>query len=705
MKRSVRIVVCTIVLLVFLALAFAQETGPEEAPAEQLSYDYADYNNYQNPDFYRDPDSDPAQWDWTQVNWAVFDFERADVYDVPEFYANLPVERYSDLDYRLVPDFELYIPDHSLIDGNKFVRDFGCVGCSLSAAVIYDERPNLRYTAEGHISHLTSGDNIFVGDFDLGASFFVYPEGITVVYPQNIQEINPPSRGTFTISSIDQMMHLLGGRPFEGRLTFLNGQAYVRRGDRVTFDVLEVDAPSDFPEGMMGVAVYFDGETHPERDYVSISESVIIIESNIARMEYIVKNGLGLGLDQMIQFETRGSSHIVIEDRSEQELIPLVTVAVSTGELQMFNGDLEFSFSSGGTNMNRISYYEGNPAQIALRVTDRFGENLLGRRQISEILVFDGNNNFVVLDESYDPQATQCYHCTSTLIGTLRYAQTLARLRESNPDIVLTDYLNNPMVSSNIVSFFENLPPAIRENIDEIVLVWGRDLAGFCGNRAAACTVNSFGRNTIYLPVEFSQETFEHEAAHALTYALEEGTEQEVLEIIYSLIETYGSLENTPVEQLPSPPFSIEETFASRWAALNTELYAEQNDNELVIIGHARWQGDLDDEPRFGFFSAYGATEIREDIAEAVKTIRSDPTLVAELINPESNYYHSRMSQSLIDPFPLSGSLPDFPLEGIMTPEIAQEWAQTYRTKLDLALEYGFITEEDYQRVTRGEEQ
>ena len=97
--------------LLFVPSFSAQEELPEEAVMEETSYDYTDQNNYQNPEFYRDTDSDPPQWDWRQVNWAVFDYERADVYDVPEFYTNLPMERYSDLNYRLVPDFELYIQD------------------------------------------------------------------------------------------------------------------------------------------------------------------------------------------------------------------------------------------------------------------------------------------------------------------------------------------------------------------------------------------------------------------------------------------------------------------------------------------------------------------------------------------------------------------------------------------------------------------
>src|SRR3989344_2188855 len=151
---------------------------------EEMVYDYTEANIYQDQDFYAN--SDPEEWDWTQINWDLVDYTRQDIYGMPEFYANLPEERYSELNYRLVTDYSL-IADHSLIDGTKFARDFGCEECELEFSTPEDyeiggldvsEYNEVRYSEDGMINHVLTQDYVYTGDFPAGVTFFINNKGI-----------------------------------------------------------------------------------------------------------------------------------------------------------------------------------------------------------------------------------------------------------------------------------------------------------------------------------------------------------------------------------------------------------------------------------------------------------------------------------------------------------------------------------------------
>ena len=66
---------------------------------------------------------------------------------------------------------------------------------------------------------------------------------------------------------------------------------------------------------------------------------------------------------------------------------------------------------------------------------------------------------------------------------------------------------------------------------------------------------------------------------------------------------------------------------------------------------------------------------------------------VRDLLNPTSNFYQSRMGQEVGD----TGI--------IMTSEVAEDWARRSRARVEVVYDEGFITEEDYETITRGEEQ
>src|SRR3989344_8224379 len=225
---------------------------------EETVYDYNDLYSYQNQDFYAN--SDPNEWDWSKVNWYLVDFNRVDIYEYPEFYSNLPAEKYSELNYRLITDYSL-IADHSLIDGTKFAQDFGCEGCDLEfdefSPLDYADNPiqgwdDIRYSEDGRITHLNSEDYVYTGDFPAGVLFSINNEGINIFcsdIPTFLcvpESENGEIRGSFrinTFSEIDLGLRTLNynDNRVSGILSFDGSRTYLKPGNAVTINGVAID--------------------------------------------------------------------------------------------------------------------------------------------------------------------------------------------------------------------------------------------------------------------------------------------------------------------------------------------------------------------------------------------------------------------------------------------------------------------------------
>ena len=114
MRQIIRIFVVFFALVVVIYIVKAQITGTYKPE------DYRDPNVYQNPNFYKI--SNPGLWDFKLVNWKYVDFSRKDVYGYQAFYDNLPYNKWSSLNYKLIDNYDL-IRDHDKIDGNKYIKD------------------------------------------------------------------------------------------------------------------------------------------------------------------------------------------------------------------------------------------------------------------------------------------------------------------------------------------------------------------------------------------------------------------------------------------------------------------------------------------------------------------------------------------------------------------------------------------------------
>ncbi|MDP3640610.1 MAG: hypothetical protein Q8R53_05440, partial [Nanoarchaeota archaeon] len=124
-----------------------------------------------------------------------------------------------------------------------------------------------------------------------------------------------------------------------------------------------------------------------------------------------------------------------------------------------------------------------------------------------------------------------------------------------------------------------------------------------------------------------------------------------------------------------------------RWESIAGDVYG-QNLGEPTVGGYnANTWSDGSRTARFGCFRAYGCNNFDEDVAEAVELFAEGRyEFIRNLLNPQSDYYQNSLGE-------VRGDI-------ILTPEVAEDWAARYRGKVELLYEYGFITEEDYQRVS-----
>jgi hypothetical protein len=120
--------------------------------------------------------------------------------------------------------------------------------------------------------------------------------------------------------------------------------------------------------------------------------------------------------------------------------------------------------------------------------------------------------------------------------------------------------------------------------------------------------------------------------------------------------------------------------FSDRWRDLNSKeknVYGEGVEKLGADTIVTKWSkpdkyGEAEG-PRRGCISSYGCQNLHEDVATHVECLDRDPDLYAQLINPLSQFYLSNPEQ--------------------------RKYASVYRDKLDLLMEYGFVSRRRYFTV------
>ena len=693
----------SLLVFVILFVSAQEETGEtvsEETVAEQPAYDYANYNNYQNPEFYRDPDSDPSQWDWTQVNWAVFDFERADVYDVREFYRNLPAEGYSDLNYLLVPDFRLIL-DFQFIDGTKYLQDFGCEACVLNN----EYNQNLLYTEDGRIltsrarmeeGRVVDRRYIFAYDFPRGTTFSVEGGEFIIHCPENAPQLCAADRGYFTVDTAERTLEYQGYL-VNGRLNFHEGFPFLR--DEVTINGIQMTFSGSFDEEM---AISFSGEELADERFISLNEEQGIIQMHAPRANLVFLPGnhfFEVQEGQILELHVNDGAATI---QKREGLIPLVTIispaeATAISSTIITNGGTRLDVTPEGVFQRPLSREPSVP--LTLRAQDEQGNPLIGIPEHPERIVFTADNRYYTIGEEFPSERVEAVGCTRECfisVDTVRQDYYRNRIMETTN--IETLYVD-PNQLDGVLRQLENLPPAIRMSITGINtrrtagIFQCRELEGGTG----ACTLPT---REIHVPAPIP-EFFRHEGAHALTFRLEQDFSELETNLVaqeLEMIRTYGFNDRKELyanfdvlrEEEQEALQRLTEELRFRTATPFRERWESVARDALQNIWGGESSGSWPDggsEPRYGCFTAYGCANYQEDSAEATEAILSGETETRQLIDPSSPFYLDQMGQEIGD------------TGGIMTPQIAEEWARRYRERVDLLVEFGFITKEMYNEI------
>lgn len=193
--------------------------------------------------------------------------------------------------------------------------------------------------------------------------------------------------------------------------------------------------------------------------------------------------------------------------------------------------------------------------------------------------------------------------------------------------------------------------------------------------------------NTIYLnrrAVESSAliNTIIHEAAHMRHQSLQDNVAKRIAAATRDLDLTNTS-DNAAAAAIEHRLFS--QSFDAKWSqvagynftySITDYLLALHDSYSILHMTPAQMNKfNIDETSADGFINAYGRRNIFEDIATCAEAAYSKPTYYRDLIDPNSKFYKDNKDPNQI------------------------KFASVYRRKLDLLLEYGFITKAQYRKI------
>jgi len=272
------------------------------------------------------------------------DFDREDIYIIQAFYDNLPDDKWSSLRYDLISNFDL-IRDHSKIDGQKFLKDLGCVNCFFN---VYEEQPELSlltYSGQG-IKHI-KGDYVSIpGTYHNSEVYYsITEDGIIVgIDPGSLSDdLEVPLTDSVTVTSSKHFVSVkIGDDEFDlagGDVRIKNGEIILEKGreDDIFYSGTIINGVRIKPNGR-DTRLFFDGK---ERDfngnelkdcdcnYVSMNEDSRILISGINENNGFVGHSISFEDTQFVKTITSFSmvhnfGTIILENRENEQPEPLI---------------------------------------------------------------------------------------------------------------------------------------------------------------------------------------------------------------------------------------------------------------------------------------------------------------------------------------------------------------------------------------------
>ncbi|MBI1971219.1 hypothetical protein HYS47_05715 [Candidatus Woesearchaeota archaeon] len=694
------------IILIVALLAISLMTGVLAEQHEQafdpktFDYNKADYN---------------LITDWSVVDWTKIPYER--IKDVPPdklVYEKLSwLQRYSGMTKEQIAanleKIEDLYHDVSPTEVQKVIEskyDLSDVWIGGKAQI----RDGILHCAEGQ------QNSIDLNRLAKKMRIEVTPDGIIRIEPEFTLLGARPYSGEFppgsyeVVSELYEIPFTLDGKEVRimGAFRFSNGRLYAFKKER-TLPTINGIA---LPQLSEPVEIFLDGEAHEGR-YLSIDESNKRVRFGAGKdainVAFTEENKF-LDITDPVLISATSGAEVLVQRRSDS--IPLITSTLpSDSTMDMVNGNNIYQFSAKTLTLQVNPYKtenpeEGKPAKVrkplpmTMLFNDEKGENMLETLGKKEKLIMDEQGNFVIIEESMPAETTECFSCARDILANSDVEQYNVLLYHRLGREILT--LGNigelrtkgdPYIARLLLSSLHDLPPELLKSVRNINVVSRERLKELCKSKNIDGCASEGG--IIYLPEDFSRETVFHEAGHTRTLDLAQDVTRAEMEFkAYELVllRKYGEDISANSRETVWTLATEEET--QRLSALQQKAEQEEQKDDL----EERWETIADDVygttllkepeegrdystewkdntkgPRQGCIRAYGCNNYLEDIA----------TFVEPIANGDHEFF---TREGLIMP-------PGHPLYD------SAKYDPRYKQKLDLLLEYQFITEEDYRKI------
>ncbi|MFH1455423.1 MAG: hypothetical protein ABIF40_00555 [archaeon] len=656
-------------------------------------------------------------WGWVDIEWCCIPAERID--DVPvehleyeEINSKQRLRMTSEQIAANLDSIDNLFTDVDILRATKAIEDTYDIEMTYVTSISSDSSINFSLkngifrSEAGYKNYVEMSSLANLEDVDLT----ILNSGEVIVKAEKIEKI---PEGIYTLRAYRQEISLDDGTVLNinGPLSYNKGEFRVISDNTVTINGVEVTA-----WGYGGsVDLYFDGKEHLG-DYVSFDfdNQKIFMEKaseQIGSLDFKFNPETGIfdiGENDYLEFSLIKDTFVEIDSRSGEGLIPVITTRNGNEglNLEIINGNRIFRVNDG----NKFDYFQDydvsnldvqEAAPFTLFLTDTNDENVLGKASPQKI-IFDEQGNYVFVSESLDSWDVECLDCVTDFKtnDALLYYYDLNFLEETS----LEEYSNidNSIILSELLYDLEQLPPEVANSMTKFDFYSKAQVSNICGGGKEAIVGCAYSNSrAIVLQEEYTKDVLRHEASHTLTYALKNDenkvvqglvTYQLALKNKYNLdfkphvyfydkemdfVEPTGPYIN--LEIIGSPDFTeVEEkilvdlfvlkaevesaSFKQKWQTIAGDVYGK--DIVETEKGYTQWSDSVYG-PRNGCVRSYGCKNLGEDIATFFENFaKDDYEFYQNLVNPTSPDYDVR-----------------------------------YEYKLDLGYEYGFVTQEEYNKI------
>jgi hypothetical protein len=536
---------------------------------------HGEEEDYTDSKFYET--SDPATWDYSQVDWSKVPENR--IPEVPPErldYASLTkIQRWSMTPEQIAVNFDNIEDLTSDVNGEAvqeaIQNTYGVTvdvgdGSAHGGVQLQDGVLKAKYGFQDYVSLDKVSDTTTVRVDGLGNILL-------------LGETKPPSEGVYTVVYKEETtIETNNGKQanVNGKLSFSNGQAYVAT-ETVVINGIEIKntdityvtisyGTGEEEKKYVGevVEIYFDGKEH-EGNYVSMNTEKGIMRLGNTDGDYSVRytpDNTFFHVEENDYLEMHPGTGVITIEKRQEGIIPLVTVAADADKQGMLltNGNQLYTIEYGefkyiGEDYNIPQKKEGS-VPFTLRLEDQAGNDLLSDQKV----IFDNSKNFFVVPQELPSETVECISCVIDLsqsttlfdyyqakiqkagIKGIR-AKEIVPIEEADPNNIVSTFQRQDedgvvreyaivtktdvAAMSKVISMLDELPPEVRESVAFIDVVPDEQVGAMCGgpNEILGCAQQQ--TRTITVGESTSYETLYHEAAHALTYNSERDTVEE----------------------------------------------------------------------------------------------------------------------------------------------------------------------------------